>query len=52
MNPWIGAALLAGGVWLVASIPFALYAGHLLRDIGEVELDELEADVPVEADTH
>lgn len=39
MNPWLGAALVAGGMWLAASIPFALYAAHLLKHLGEVELD-------------
>lgn len=53
MNPWIGAALVAGGVWLAASIPFALYAGHLLKQLGEVQLSEVELDgVDTENDTH
>lgn len=39
MNPWLGAALVAGGMWLAASIPFALYAAHILWTLEEVELD-------------
>lgn len=47
MNPWLGAALVAGGMWLAASIPFALYAAHILR-----KLEEVEPDVDAEDDTH
>lgn len=47
MNPWLGAALVAGGMWLAASIPFALYAAHLLK-----HLEEVEWGVETEDDTH